>query len=97
MNNILSFIGIGQKANIIKAGEYKALEAIKYNKASLIVLAKDSSENTKKRFERASLKNNIEIIIYGNKSALGNALGKEFISVFVVTDKKFSDTLKEKI
>ncbi|MGO1367932.1 MAG: L7Ae/L30e/S12e/Gadd45 family ribosomal protein [Senegalia sp. (in: firmicutes)] len=97
MNNVLSFIGIGQKANIIKAGEYKSLEAIKFNKAYLIVLAEDASENTKKKFEKASLKNKTEIIMYGNKNILGNALGKEFISVFVVTDKKFSDTLKEKM
>ncbi|WP_130807044.1 L7Ae/L30e/S12e/Gadd45 family ribosomal protein [Senegalia massiliensis] len=97
MNDILSFIGIGQKANIIRTGEYKSLEAIKFNKCYLIVLANDSSINTKKKFENLSKKHNIETIYFSDKLALGSALGKEYISVFAVTDKKFSDTLKEKL
>lgn len=97
MNNSFSFLGIGQKANIIKAGEYKAEEAIKFKKCDLVILAEDASDNTKKKFKQLTKTNNIEFLIYGDKETLGNALGKNYISIIAVCDKKFSDTLKMKI
>ncbi|MBS4539890.1 ribosomal L7Ae/L30e/S12e/Gadd45 family protein [Clostridium sp. D2Q-11] len=96
MNNFYSFLGIGQKASIIKAGEFKAEEAIKFKRSVLIILAEDASDNTKKKFTNLSEKNNIELLICGNKENLGNALGKNYISVIAVCDKKFSDTLKKR-
>lgn len=97
MNNIYSFLGIGQKANVVKAGEYKTEESIKFKKCKLIILSEDASDNTKKKFRRLSSNNDIEVIMYGKKESLGNALGKNYISVIGICDKKFSDTLKEKI
>ncbi|MBS4536007.1 ribosomal L7Ae/L30e/S12e/Gadd45 family protein [Clostridium sp. D2Q-14] len=97
MNDLISFLGIGKKANIVKAGEYKTEESIKSKKCNLIILAEDASDNTKKKFNKLAKTNNIEFLVYGNKETLGKALGRHYISIIAVCDKKFSDTLKIKI
>ena len=97
MNKFLSMLGLGLKANIIKPGEFKTEMEIKKNNCKLIILANDASKNTKEKFQKMSIKKNIELIEYGDKEYFGNALGKSCISIIAVVDDKFSQELKKLI
>lgn len=89
MDKFYSMLGLARKASLLKAGETGCIEAIKKNKAKLLIIAEDASENTKKRFINQCDKNNIKYIIKGEKDDLGNSIGKDLISTIAIVDENF--------
>ena len=51
-NRILSSLGLAQKAGCIASGEYAVEKAVKGGLASLVIVAEDASDNTKKKTEK---------------------------------------------
>lgn len=96
-NKIYSFIGLARKANKILSGEETCEKAIRAGKVKLVIAARDSSQNTKKKFENMCQYKNIEIKYFGEKALLGKCLGKEIRSVVAVTDEGFANRLAEMI
>ena len=47
---VLSMLGLAAKAGKIVSGEFATEQAIKADKACLVVIAKDASDNTTKKF-----------------------------------------------
>ena len=88
-SKIYSFIGLARKAGAVSPGEALAEQAVKRERAYLVLLAQDASENTKK--------NDIPLLEFGNKADLGRMLGKTFFSVIAVTDKGFAERIMELI
>jgi len=83
------------KAGRLTSGEVGCESALKGKKAKLIILAEDASENTKTKFTNSAKFYAVDLIIYGNKSELGYALGKGERSVVAVTDQGFAAKFKE--
>ena len=50
-NRILSSLGLAQKAGCIASGEYAVEKAVKGGLASLVIVAEDASDNTKKKMK----------------------------------------------
>ena len=48
----LSMLGLAQKAGKVASGEFSTEKAIKSGKASIVIVADDSSDNTKKMFKK---------------------------------------------
>ena len=46
----LSMIGLAQKAGKVASGEFSTEKAVKEHKAYMVIVADDSSDNTKKNF-----------------------------------------------
>lgn len=96
MNNIDKFynmIGIGKRASIIRGGDYVCTESIQKNASSLIIIAEDAGQNTKKKFIQKCEFYEIKYIIIGEKSNLGNAVGTDETAALTVNDKKFAAQL----
>ena len=53
-DRILSTLSLAQKAGQVKSGEFAVEKAVKEYRASLVIVAQDASENTKKK-----MKNNL--------------------------------------
>ena len=79
-------IGLATRAGKVITGIELCEKAVKTNKAKLIVLTKETSDNSVKVF----LNSGIDIIYVDTKEALGKCTGKDTRSVAVITDENFS-------
>lgn len=94
-DKILSLIGLAQRANKIASGEFSTEKAVKSGKASIVIVADDSSDNTKKMFTNMCTYYNIPCYFYSDKVTLGHALGKEFRASLAVLDDGFKKTIEK--
>ena len=63
-DKVLSYIGLSAKSGKIASGEFSTEKAVKEGKAKLVIVAEDSSDNTKKMFTNMKIK---EILILKKK------------------------------
>ena len=75
------------------SGEFQTLEAVKNGSAILVIIAKDASDNTTKRFTDKCTFYEIPIFRYGTKEELGKAIGKDMRSSVGVCDAGLADAI----
>ena len=95
MNKFYGFLGLTKKSGNLIEGYNKCEEYIKRSKPSLLILSKEVSPNTMKKFSKYCEENKIPFIKDIDKYSLGMALGREEISVIIVKEKKMADKLLE--
>lgn len=96
-DNILSTLGLALKAKRIVSGEFMTENAVKSNNAYLVIIAKDVSENTRKKFRNMCEHYRVPIKEYATKDELGHSLGKEYRASLAVTDKGFAEAILKKM
>lgn len=96
-DKVYFFLGLATKARKLVSGEETCERAIKGSGVSLVVVADDASQNTKKKFKDACIFRNIEFRIFGKKELIGKFTGKNIRSVVAILDKGFSKRLTELI
>ncbi|BCN31469.1 L7Ae/L30e/S12e/Gadd45 family ribosomal protein [Anaeromicropila herbilytica] len=96
-DKVLSLIGLATKAGNIASGEFSTEKAVKEGKASLVIVALDASDNTKKMFTNMCTFYNVPICFYELKTELGHAMGKEIRASLAVIDKGFADAIIKKL
>lgn len=89
-NKVLSLISICKKAGRLSTGEFTCENSIKSGYAKLVILAEDSSDNTKKKFENQCSYYNIKLITSGSKQELGKTVGQNERAVITINDEGFS-------
>ena len=95
-DRVLSMFGLAAKAGKVASGEFSVEKAVKSNKAYLVLVADDASDNTKKMFTNLCTFYKVPILFYADKEKLGRAIGKEMRASAVVLDKGFADSIIEK-
>lgn len=96
-NRILSLIGLATKAGKTVSGEFMTEREVKSGKATLVIVAEDSSDNTKKNFRNMCEFYKVPIRFYGDKDSLGHAMGKQFRASLAVLDQGFADGICKQI
>jgi len=96
-NKTLSLLGLSAKAGKVASGEFAAENAVKTGKAHLLIVAEDASNNTKKKFKNMCDFYQVAIYFYGDKGALGHAIGKEFRASLAITDAGFAKGITKQI
>lgn len=91
----LAMIGMAQRAGKVASGEFSTEKAVKTGKAALVIVADDSSDNTKKMFSDMCRYYNVPIYFYSNKETLGHSIGKQFRASLAVLDEGFGYTIKK--
>ena len=91
----LAMIGMAQRAGKVASGEFSTEKAVKTGKAALVIVADDSSDNTKKMFSDMCRYYNVPIYFYSNKETLGHSIGKQFRALLAVLDEGFGNTIKK--
>ena len=71
-------IGLAMKAGKVASGEFSTEKAVKEHKAYMVIVADDSSDNTKKNFRNMCEYYKVPVYFFSNKEELGHAIGKEF-------------------
>lgn len=82
-------LGLAQRAGKVVSGEFSTEKAVKSSKASLVVVAADASDNTKKMFGDMCRYYNVPIYYYSDKETLGHCIGKQFRASLAVIDEGF--------
>ena len=90
-------LGIAMKAGKLASGEFMTLNSIRDGSAYLVLIAKDASDNTKKRFTDSCRYYDVPIFIISDKFTLGRAVGKQERASVAVLDKGFADSIKSKL
>lgn len=97
IEKVYSMLGLAQKANKLVSGDEICEMTIKSKKSFLVIIAKDASEKTRKKFIDMSNFRNIKCLIFGEKEKIGNCIGKEIRSVVVIKDINFAKKVEELI
>ena len=92
-DRVLSMLGLATKAGKIASGEFSVEKAVKSNKAYLVIVSADASDNTKKMFTNMCEFYEVPLFIYGTKEELGHAMGKEMRASLAITDPGFAKSL----
>lgn len=69
----------------------------KSGKAALVIVAKDASDNTKKKFQNMCEFYKVPICFYGDKDTLGHAMGKEFRASLAILDEGFAKGIRKQL
>lgn len=93
MDKVYSMLGLGKRARYIVSGDTACMQDIKKNKCNLLIIAKDSSDNTKDKFENVCKNRSINYVLFGNKESLGKAIGKDLTALISVSDYNFSKAI----
>lgn len=88
-DKVLSMIGLACKAGKIVSGEFSVEKSVKCGKASMVVIAADVSENTKKKFTNMCAYHKVPLCMYGTKESLGQATGKDYRASLAILDEGF--------
>lgn len=96
-NKIFSLVGLAMKAGKVVSGEFSTEKAIKEEKASLVIVAEDASDNTKKLFNDKCSFYQVPVYIYGNKEQIGHAIGKELRASLAIVDTGFAKSIEREL
>ena len=96
-DSILSTLGLAQRAGKVVSGEFMTENAVKSKKAYLVIIAKDVSGNTRKKFCNMCEYYQVPSREYASKDELGRSLGKIFRASLAVTDNGFAQAIMKKM
>ncbi len=94
---LLGLIGLAMRAGQVVSGDEGVLAAVKSQKASLVIIAVDASDGTKKKFTDKSSYRDIPCRIAFEKDVLGHAIGKKTRAVVGIVDPNFAKKMLEMI
>ena len=86
----MGLIGLAKKAGRISCGESACKEAIRMGKSYLIILAQDTSDNTKKNILDSCKYYKVEHFMLGTKEELGHGVGNRYNAVISINDEGFA-------
>ena len=86
-------LGLAMKAGSVVSGEFMTEKSIRNQRARLVIVAENASANTKKKFSDSCHYYGVPYVEFGDKDALGNAVGKPFRASVAVTDKGFATSI----
>lgn len=96
-DRVLALIGLATKAGRTVSGEFMTEREVKSGRATLVIVAGDSSDNTKKKFRDMCEFYQVPIYFYGDKNTLGHAMGKEFRASLAVLDEGFAKGIQKQL
>jgi ribosomal protein L7Ae-like RNA K-turn-binding protein len=79
------------------SGEFAVLKAIKEGKACVVLVTRDASERTKKKFRDKCTYYNVPCFERGTMDAVGHALGKETRVSVAVLDPGFANEIVKRL
>lgn len=90
---VLNLIGLATKAGKVVSGEFSTEKAVKSGRAALVLVSEEASDNTKKMFSNMCTYYKVPMIVFGGKTELGHAMGKEFRASLAVQDEGFAKAM----
>ncbi|WEG11582.1 YlxQ family RNA-binding protein [Pullulanibacillus sp. KACC 23026] len=89
----ISFLGLAARARKVITGEEMVIQAIRQNKAFLVLLSNDASARTKKTIADKCTYYKVPYKEVVDRATLGHAIGKAERVCVAITEKGFGDKL----
>jgi ribosomal protein L7Ae-like RNA K-turn-binding protein len=96
-DKVLSTLSMAMKAGKLVSGETAVMNAVRGMTASLVIIAGDASDGTKKKFTDKTSYYEVPCRIYGTKDMLAHSIGKDMRSVIAVTDEGFAGSIIQRL
>ena len=87
-------IGMATRAGKTVSGEFAVSNAVKKNKALLVVVAEDASLASKKSYADMCSFYKVSISCYGTKEELGRFCGKEYRAAVAICDEGLAKSIE---
>jgi ribosomal protein L7Ae-like RNA K-turn-binding protein len=84
---ISSLLSICRKAGLLSRGETGCENALRSHAARLIIIAKNASENTRKKFVNKAFYYNVPVIVCGDKEDIARAIGARITASVAINDE----------
>ena len=92
-NKVLRLLGLATRAGKIAFGTESVIDTIKKNKASLVIVAKDAADRTKRNIQRIAEEKNVPVKFYESIETLSKSIGKENKAIIAIKDRNFSSEI----
>ena len=92
---ILGLIGLSARARKVSFGADSVEIEIKKKKVFLCIVAEDSSDRTKEKFEKLCEQYNVPIIILGNIDELSKIIGKSNKAILGIEDINLANEIQK--
>lgn len=92
-NKIYGLLGLAAKGRNLVSGEYAVEKAVKEGRAALVIVARDASSNTGKKFEDKCSYYGTPVLTYGTKEELGHAVGLQERAAIALLDEGLARTI----
>ena len=92
--NISSLLSLSARAGLLVTGEESAEKHLKSGNAELIIIARDASNNTIKKFTNKCFFYQKPVRVFGERAVLSKCVGKINRTVFTVIDNGFAARLQ---
>lgn len=86
----LSLISLSAKAGKCVSGGFMTEKSIQEGMASLVIIANDASDNTKKKFSDKCKYYDIPFVFLADGDTLGHRIGKQSRMVIAINDNNFA-------
>lgn len=96
-NKVFSYIKIAAKGRNIVTGEFMTENAIKGMQACLVIVATDSSDNTKKLFTNKTDYYEVPYYEFSTKEELGKVLGKKIVASMAFIDEGLANAAMKQL
>lgn len=93
----LSGLGLAMRAGKLVTGDEIVMKAIRSAEARLVIVAKDASANTQKKFRDKCGTYKVPLMIGFDRERLGSSVGKPERVVLALTDQGFADMIRKAI
>ena len=90
---MLGLVSLAQRSGRIASGEFMTEKAVKDGRASLVIIAADASDNTKKKFHNMCTFYQVPVIRLSEKETLGHSIGRSERSSLAVMDEGFAKAI----
>lgn len=92
---ILGLIGLSARARKVCFGADSVEMEIKKKKVFLCIIAKDSSDRTKEKFQKICEQYNVPIVVFGKIEELSKAIGKSNKAILGIEDINLSNEIQK--
>ena len=96
-DKVLSMLGLATRAGKVVSGEFAVEKSVKSGAAYLVLVAEDSSDNTKKMFNNMCSFYQVPLYLFGDKQMLGHSMGKEYRASLAFLDKGLAQAVRKQL
>jgi ribosomal protein L7Ae-like RNA K-turn-binding protein len=91
----LQAVGVARRAGRVEIGTRAVRQAGREGRLAAILVARDASDNARERFERVRLNTGAELVVCGDRSDLGRAVGRGPVAALGITEPGLAELVLE--
>ena len=94
---IESYLGLARRAGKIVSGYQTCVHTISRGTIRLVIVASDTSDNTKEKFEHLCSRYGVDFCVYGTTDELSFMTGFQGRGIYGITDSNFAEVMIKEI